>query len=141
MIEITKFAQAMESLKNSVTGINKTKLAVHEGHMVNKLKDQPGVILAALYPTLDRQGKQDQTKDLNTTWIFILEKMNISATDQQEENQYQKLQQIALSVMEAIAEGSAGCSVYFRFHDPQTSLIPEYNQFGGFNGWSFSLTF
>nr|WP_294897841.1 hypothetical protein [uncultured Pedobacter sp.] len=140
MIEITKFAQAMESLKNSAESIRAVKLAAHEGHLINKLKDQAGVILAAVYPTLERQGKQDATKDLCTTWIFVLEKMNTSATDQQEIDQYQKLQQIALKLIESVQDGSS-CSIYFKWPDSETTLIPEYNQFGGFNGWSFNLTF
>ncbi|MBC7382828.1 MAG: hypothetical protein H7296_07500 [Bacteroidia bacterium] len=141
MISVTNFKLAVEIIKADIPLIGSAVIVAHEQHLVNKLRDKAGVVLGAMYPNLERTGQADATIDTNVTWFFILEKMITGATDAQEEAQYQKLQTIALAVLSIVNEESGACSIFFKRQEPTCSMVPEFNEFGGFNGWSFSISF
>lgn len=141
MINITQFNQAIAALKTANSAIADYVLCAHEAHLVNKLKDKRGIILAAIYPSTERKGANDAIISENTTWLFVLEKMNNSATNADEVAQYQRLHEVVQSLFKFIEDDGAGCSLFFERYQVGSTIMPEYNEFGGFNGWSFSVNF
>lgn len=143
MVSIPELRLLGNNLIENDPRIEHFKMAVSEPHMYIKLADLPGVILMILYPSADREGKQNEAIDANTTWFFVLEKDNAGQTDLEEEAQFEKLRLIIVKALEWIEEKSVQCGIKFlKRHQPnRTQIIPEYSEFGGFNGWSMSLTF
>ena len=96
-----------------------------------------------LYPEAEGIGTQDEAVDTNATWLFILEKGKTGQKETDEFAQMEKLQDITLKArlfVENHYYKPTFC--YLRRYKPgSSSVIPEYNQFGGFNGWSMSLVF
>jgi len=145
MVSIPEIKALGDILKTNDQSIEHFVMAVSEDHAYIKLGDKTGVCLMLLYPSADREGKQNEAIDANTTWLFVLEKNIDGQTDQQEAEQYERLRKITVKALEFIEEESVNCSLPFLFlnrHQPgRTQIIPEFAEFGGFNGWSMSLVF
>ena len=143
MVSIPELNLLGAKLMQNDPSIEHFKMAVSEDHAYIKLRDLPGIILMILYPSADREGKQNEGIDANTTWLFILEKDNAGQTDQEEEAQFEKLRLIIVKALEWVEEKSVHCGIKFlnRHQPSRTQIVPEYNDFGGFNGWSMSLVF
>lgn len=142
MISISTFNELCAEILQNVGGIKEHLLVAHEEHAVNKLKTKAGVILLAIFPSADREGGNDGGIDANSTWFFILEKLPTDQTNKKEIEQYEKLQEIILDVREFIEEQHSEGDTRLRSYKPGSCKIdPEYNEFGGYNGWSMSLVF
>lgn len=142
MISIDKLRHLLSDIKENVPGISGSSLCVHEGHAVNKLKDKPDIQMLVIYPSANRVGGINEARDENVIWLFILEKDVEGQIDTAEEDQFQKLQGIILKVRDYIEEAAATTACYLQRLDvSRCQIIPEYREFGGWNGWSLSLVF
>lgn len=143
MVSIPELRLLGDKLIENDPSIKNFKMAVSEEHAYIKLSDLPDIILLILYPSADREGKQNEAINASTTWLWVLEKDNAGQTDTEEEAQFEKLRLITVKALEWIEEKSVECGIKFlnRYQPNRTQIIPEYSEFGGFNGWSMSLTF
>jgi hypothetical protein len=142
MVTVTEIKDLCDQLKNDDPRIKNIVLVANEGHLVNKLKDKKGVILACIYPSADRNGQPNEAMDVNSLWFFILEKDVAGQSDSAEEAQFGKLQEITLDIRDYVEDTAVTVCSFLSRHQPSgTQIIPEWREFGGFNGWSMSLVF
>lgn len=117
-------------------------MVAYEDHAVNKLKDRRNIWLVVVYPSKTYSGKPDAFKPHNTIMVFILEKDISDQTDGKELAQYQRLEDVLMATIGYIAaQQSEGCSLFDRFDPSSITVDPEYRTFGGWNGWSVTLSY
>lgn len=142
MVKVSEIKELCDRLKLHDPRIKSVVLAAHEGHLINKLKDIKDVTLACVYPSVNRSGRPNEAVDVNTTWLFILEKDVSGQSDSAEESQFEKLQEVTMKIRKYVEEVAvAQCSFLSRHEPSGTQIVPEWREFGGFNGWSMSLVF
>lgn len=142
MIGIREFDNICKGWVHSIDGLEGHVLVAQDNHAVNALKDRVGVQLVAVIPSSNRDGRQNRGVDDNTTYLFIISKGWTGQTRDEELDQYETTQNIIISIREAIEEGNAsGCGPFWRLQTSSFSVDPEFNIFGGWNGWSMLLTF
>lgn len=143
MITISALRELSNIFLQEVPGFAGKVLVVDENHLINKLKDRDGIWLCVVYPSAQREGEHNTEIDSNAIWLFVLEKAKTDATDNEEEDQYEMLADMIIQIRDFVEENcSAGCSQYLSRYVPKsTKILPEWQQFGGFNGWSMSLVF
>ena len=138
---ITEFNNICKSLV-AYAGIDGHVLVADEKHAVNKLRDRPGIWLAAVMPSTEVDGEPDAEIETYTTLLFVLESADLGQDDADELAQYQRTQTAIIKIREYISnDQSNGCGTFSRF-DPDESVInPEYQIFSDRNGWSMTLVF
>lgn len=143
MIELAKLKELTDAIVSSDEMIKETIFCVDDAQAVNKLKDKKGVIMMVLYPEAEASGDQDASYDTNATWLYFLEKLKVGQKETEEFAQMVKLQKIALNARKFINDNFHKREFcYLRgYKQGSSSVIPEHNQFGGYNGWSISLVF
>lgn len=142
MIKVLTFKSLCDEIKQAVPEIKYSLIAAHEDHAVSKLKDKAGVILLSIIPSVDRNGTQNGGYDENVTWFFILEKARIDLTDLEELQMYERLLAIIIKVRTYIEEKFGdGDKRLTRYRPSSLKISPEYNEFGGFSGWSMAIVF
>lgn len=143
MVKLQDLKTLAEGIKNADGNISEVIFCVDDTQAVNKLKDKRGVVLIVLYPEAEANGQQDAAVDNNATWLFVLEKLKAGQKEAEEFAQMEKLQNIVLAARSFIDNNyhQPGFCFLRRYMPGSSSIIPEYNQFGGYNGWSMSLTF
>jgi hypothetical protein len=142
MVTVPELRSLCEGIRSNDVRVKEIILVAHEGHLINKLKDKPGIILAAVYASTDRTGPPNSGIDVNTTWLFFLEKPSAGQSDAKEEAQFENIRSIAENARTLVEDiATDGCS-YLSRHEPSgTQIVPEWAEFGGYNGWSMSLVF
>ena len=145
MIEIRRFKEWLIELKESINRqaedaqIQGVALAVHEGHMLRKLKDKRGVFLCAKYPDCKTSGDIDSYSGDNDIVLFILEKVpSGQQTDEDELMHYGSLQQLMLTLRDQLMKAPFVCNDEFRVKSDLT-IEWEYDIFGGWNGLSIGF--
>lgn len=142
MIAIRRFSEYLQELVDGIDGLEKFHLVAEDNHAVNRLKDGTGVHLVAVIPNAQRAGVQGTGEDMNSTIFFVLEKRSRDADDAKELDQYEKTQDIILQIREKIEDDAEeGCWPFWRLETASIAIEPEYNVFGGWNGWSMLLEF
>ncbi|GHB44391.1 hypothetical protein [Mongoliitalea lutea] len=142
MIEIKRFASFLDELKTDVQGLEDYHLVAVDTHAVNRLKSKTGVQLVAVIPNAQRSGRVGASEDMNSSIFFVIEKANPSAARTAEIDQYDKTQQIIIEIRSIIEEAAEeGCWPFWRLEPGSITIDPEYNIFGGWNGWSMQFTF
>jgi len=138
----TAFETIVSHLKSEGFPVAGHRLVAHDGHAVNKLKDHRGVWLLVVMPSKTYSGEPDAFKTTNTIILFVLEKDIADQTNLKELQQYQRTEDILQAIIDYIAEQqSEGCSPFDRFKPSSMTIDPEYREFGGWNGWSMTLSF
>lgn len=140
LADLRKLAEAIKANDNQITDI---VYCVDDTQPVNKLKDKRGLVLVVLYPEAESAGNQDEAVDNNATWLFFLEKLKVGQKEADEFAQMEKVQNVMLSARNFIDNNYTKTGFCFlrRFKPGSCNVVPEHNQFGGYNGWSMSLVF
>lgn len=149
MISIRTFNDYFNNYLSLISEIDHFVLVAQEDHLVKKLsKNKSGVILAAVMPASDANSPDlDNIADTNTALLFILEKTDkTSVTDATELTHYEKLQNIAKDVYAQLRADALNyrldrCHFMHYFNQDSVHVDPEYNLFGGYNGYSMSFEF
>lgn len=137
-----EFKNIVAELKKDGHKVDGHLVVAHDGHATNKLKDRPNIWLVVVLPSKTYEGREDSYSERNTIMLFILEKDNAGQSDQKEVEQYQKLEDVLRWVIEYMAETKAeGCSPFNKFAPTSITVDPEYRVFGGWNGWSLTVSF
>lgn len=141
LLSIKKFKEAFLSMGICLQIAEQNIVfAIDEKMAINKLKDKAGIVLLVSYPTFSRIGGQDNNNGKNAIIYWILEKNVIGQTNDAEMNQMSRLQTLSQQTLEYMDEQcSNGCTIFSLFTPEFTQMDPEYNQFGGFNGWNIEI--
>ena len=146
MIKIRDFNNYCSHLKDAVPAIGEYILAATEDHLIKKIKDKTGIVLASVIPSADPDsGSVDNIRENNITFLFVIKKHDPSSiTDATELNNYEETQNALSLVKQQILTDKADYANYPFLYELDTNSIhtdPENNVFGGYNGWSISLEF
>ena len=138
----TNFATIVTELKSLGHDVQGHLIVAHDGHATIQLKDKDGIWLVIVLPSTTYSGTDDNYKPHETIMLFVLEK-DIDDQDRDSElQQYQRTQDVLNAIIDYIAEQqSEGCTPWTDFDPASIEIDPEYREFGGFNGWSMTLSF
>src|SRR5690606_7669023 len=126
---ITEFNNICKSLV-AYAGIDGHVLVADEKHAVNKLRDRPGIWLAAVMPSTEVDGEPDAEIDSYSTLVLVLESEDIGKDDADELAQYQRTQTAIIRIREYISnDQSEGCGTFSRFDPAESVINPEYQIF------------
>jgi hypothetical protein len=142
MIKIRDFDSYFKQLVATLPAIEAHHLVAVDSHAVNRLKDKRGMHLILVIPNAQTTGDVGRPKDINTGMLFILEKAKIPSKYEDELDQYERTQNALLAIREAIFSSAEDhCYPFQYLQVPSVGIDPEYNVFGGWNGWSMVFTF
>ena len=144
MINIKRYREWLIELKESINKasedarIEGIAIAVHEGHMLRKLRDRRGVVLCAKYPDAKTTGNVDNHSADNDILLFLLEKVPSGQHDDEEElTHYARLQELVDALLQQLLDGDALCGD--GVPGETFNVEWEYDIFGGWNGLSVSF--
>ena len=127
MINIKRYREWLLELKEKLNRgsedikVDGVVLAVHEGHLIRKLRDRRGIWLCAKYPDATVKGGADAFSTDNQVLLFLLEKVPSGQhSDEDELTHY------------AMCDDSVRLTT-------NLTIEWEYDIFGGWNGLSVSF--
>ena len=113
--------------------------AVDENCTVNRLKKNPaGEVLLVAYPRFARSGKQDNPNYQAAIAFWVMEKWNTGNLKYDEEDgQYDRLLAKTFDIIDYMEDmaGEQPCGFAGAIKFETIEITPEYNTFGGYNGW------
>jgi len=142
MIEVRAYKEyAKEFLETK--GIDDMCMVVSEKHLSKKLPKCSGDVIAFVYPSADSlagSSVDDDGKEVMGL-LFLLRKVSPGNEDDEEEfESYEDLQNKLLAVEKKMKfDYSNGHEVMQRLVVDSIHIDPEYQTFGGYNGWSMSF--
>ena len=145
MINIKRYREWLLELKEKLNRgsedvkVDGVVLAVHEGHIIRKLRDRRGIWLCAKYPDAQVNGGADAFSTDNQVLMFLLEKVPSGQhSDEEELAHYASLQTLMDSLKAELLDGRLMCDDSVRLTSSLTIEL-EYDIFGGWNGLSVSF--
>lgn len=131
------------ALKTQKITISEVFLSATESHILKKLADKKGIIVAVKMPDADaRIESEDNYSELNHILLYVIEKADISGlTNQGETDMYNKLQTVTAKIKEwFVTRGGDGnlCGSDTKMQQ-KIRTEWEYNVFGGFYGLSIGF--
>jgi hypothetical protein len=141
MIKIRQFNELCNTLV-MVSGAQGYCLIAQDGHAVNKLADKAGLQLACVMPQKGFDGSKDSYIQKNTFIIYCLIKDDDGQTDDQELDQYERAEEGILKIFDYLCEGDNrnNCPPFPNIDVHNIMIDPEWREFGGWNGWSITVT-
>jgi len=138
----TAFQNIVTYLKSEGHKVGGHQLVAEDGHAVNKLKDHRDIWIIVVMPSTTYSGQSDQQIAHDTLMLFVLEKDVSGQTNEKELQQYQRTEDVLQATIDYISDQqSEGCSPFDRFDPASITIDPEYRIFGGWNGWSMTLSY
>lgn len=142
MISLTKFNQICQEWVNEIPELESHVLVAQDSHASRKLADLSGIHLVAVMPSAVYSGQPNHTVPEHTTYLFVLYKASSGETDEEEVTHYEACKNVILQIREYIEEShTEGCGPFWRLETDGISIDPEYNAFGGWNGYSMLFSF
>lgn len=142
MIAIRTYHQICTDLVDSNNNLEGFVLVAEDKHAVNKLTGKTGIWLVAVIPSADRSGAPGKGVDQNAALLFVIEKSVPSKLKDKELDQYETTQELAIKIRDYMeTQQEDGCQEFWRLDISSIHIDPEYNIFGGWNGWSISFIF
>lgn len=142
MITITELDQEMNAILEAFPDIQHYVRVITEAQATARLHDRDGPCLVVTLPSFQQTGNSTTPAEEHAMILLIVEKPKSDPTEQEERDQYERLQALIVGVKEHIRESQEdGCSIWDRLQISAISIEPEYNTFGGFNGWVMGLNF
>lgn len=145
MIEIRRYREWLIELVADINResegqkIDGVVMAVHEGHLIRKLRDRRGVWLCARFPDWQVNGSSDVYSSDNEVLLFLVEKVPSGQHDDEEElNHYARLQGLMIRLRDKLWEGNLLCDDSVQLNGGM-KFEWEYDLFGGWNGLSVSF--
>jgi hypothetical protein len=130
-----QWVQEIEALRGYVR-------VVDDSHAVNKLNDKLGIQLVAVLPSYQATGISGAKNDSQNTLFWVIEKWDPSHTDAKELDQYARTEEVAHALKDKMIQAQEnGCSPFWRLEISSITLDPDYNAFGGWNGWMMTVSF
>jgi hypothetical protein len=142
MITIAELDTEMNAIREAFPAIEHYIRVVTEDQATARLHDRAGPCLVVTLPSFQQTGDAANPSGQHAILLWIVEKPDSDATEQEERDQYARLQTLIVTVKEYIRERQeTGCSIWWRLNISSINIDPEYNVFGGFNGWMMALNF
>lgn len=142
MITISELDAEMNAILAFFPSIAHYIRVVTEEQTTARLHDRAGPCLVVTLPSFQQTGSSTNPAGEHAIILWIVEKPASDADEQEERDQYERLQTLIIGVKEFIRERQEnGCSIWWRLQISSISVDPEYNIFGGFNGWVMALNF
>jgi hypothetical protein len=143
MISIIDYNSICKNWVDEIQELESHHLVAQDNHAVNALKDERGIQLVAVIPSTTASGSDPSSiSDNHSALFFVLSKGWTGQTKVEELDQYEKTQAITLEIRSKVLESfEEGCGPFWQLSSENIPIDPEYNIFGGWNGWSMSLSF
>ena len=72
MVNLSEYKDYCTGLLELI-GADELVMVVQEEHLKKRLRDETGVIMVAVYPTIGSTGREDNMGDNNTILLVVLE--------------------------------------------------------------------
>jgi len=146
MIKIRDFDTYCKHLQNAISEIDNYVFAATEDHLVKRISDKTGIILAAVIPSADPDSLSvDNIKENNIAFLFVVKKLDSSSrTPETELILYEQTQKAITNIKKQLLLDKTNYQNFPYLHSLNENSIhtdPEFNIFGGYDGWSISLEF
>lgn len=141
MVKLKDYKLYCEML-GKLTGSSKMIMVVHEDHLKKRLRDEPGMILVAVYPSIQGTGTEDNTGVLQTMLVFLLEYAGKQdMTPENEIDSYDRMLAAVEVIREQILKDAGNGLEMLRGLERESIVIePEWNVAGSYNGWSIGFS-
>lgn len=142
MISITQLTSVLTALKTACD-FDHSMLVATENHIIKRLADKEGTVLAMTYPSVDDVSKGiDNVADVDTIFLWAIEKINPSDVDETSEPiHFEKMRLIISDIKDYLRDKKLeGCNILQYINENSFHIDPEYQIFGGWNGYSLSFT-
>ncbi|MFY0628578.1 MAG: hypothetical protein JXR07_19935 [Reichenbachiella sp.] len=142
MIKIKRYDAICADIVATIEGLEGYVRVVYENQATKKLGDRVGVQLVAVVPSASRTGANGRGVDNNVAYFFIMKKPSSDANNTNELNDQEQTQDITLAIRDYVEEKQeSGCADFSRMDTSTVNIDPEFNAFGGWNGWSLTFIF
>ncbi len=142
MIRVKKFDELCQNIVLDIN-IKGYVICSTDEQGTKKLKDKAGILMVAVYPIYSFSGEEDIYVDNHELLFYMVQKQNEGVSNEKEMTQYEDTQNAIIKLKEYLfAENETGnnfCKLFPNLKINSVNIIPEYNIFGGFLGWSLSL--
>jgi hypothetical protein len=141
-MNVIQFDQELQSLLTEIPVIKGYVRVVDDKQAANKLNDKRGIQLVAVLPSYSAEGRAGMKSDSYTTLFWVIEKGDPSQTEAKELDQYRRCEEAIHQLKDILIENQEdGCSPFWRLEIGSIVIEPEYNAFGGWNGYFMSVTY
>lgn len=142
MVNLSEYKDYCTGLLELI-GADELVMVVQEEHLKKRLRDETGVIMVAVYPTIGSTGSEDNMGDNNTILLFVLEYAGKTSVSRDNEfESYERLQGLAGKIRDKLIEDSdAGHNLLRNLDRTSIEIEPEWNIAGAYNGWSIAFSF
>ena len=142
MVNLSEYKDYCTDLLKLI-GADELVMVVQEEHLKKRLRDETGVIMVAVYPTIGSTGNEDNMGDNNTILLFVLEYAGKASVSRDNEfESYERLQGLAGKIRDKLIEDSdAGHNLLRNLDRASIEIEPERNIAGAYNGWSIAFSF
>lgn len=141
MVKLNDYKAYCEMLCE-LTGASKLVMVVHEEHLKKRLRDDTGMVLVAVYPSIQGTGSEDNTGVLQAMLIFVLEYSGKrEMTPESEIDSYERMLAAVEAIREQILKDAGDGIELLRGLERESVVIdPEWNVAGNYNGWSIGFS-
>lgn len=141
MITVTQFDQSIQQILDHI-GVTEYVRAANDDHVTRRLSDKAGPVFVGSLPTFAQKGNPETPSKQHSALLWILSKPGSDDTEQDERDQYEELQRLIVQAKDFIMEKQEdGCSIWWDLEVGSIVIEPEYNIWGGWNGWHMTLLF
>ena len=106
MVNLSEYKDYCTDLLKLI-GADELVMVVQEEHLKKRLRDETGVIMVAVYPTIGSTGNEDNMGDNNTILLFVLEYAGKASVSRDNEfESYERLQGLAGKIRDKLIEDS-----------------------------------
>ncbi|WP_312139504.1 hypothetical protein [Sphingobacterium sp.] len=142
MIRVKKFDDLCKTIVSNLE-IDGYVICSTDEQGTKKLKDKPGINLVAVYPNYSFSGEPDSYRDLHELLFYMVTRQKEGSSNETEISQYETTQDSIIKLKEFLfGENNYEhnlCQMFPNVHISSVNIIPEYNIFGGYLGWSLAL--
>lgn len=137
--EFKAIVTQMQTIGHNVRG---HVLVAQDNHATIQLKDKQGIQIVVVMPSTTLSGQPDSYDQHDTLMLFVLEKDTDDQNRDSELHQYQRTQDVLGALIDYLDEQqSEGCTPWASYDPSSVAIDPEYREFGGWNGWSMTLSY
>lgn len=146
MQKIKKIIEYFESFGEILPTAN-THFVVSESQTVDVLQNSSidGIRMIISYPGVEIEFNNSLSSSKRSFLIYVVtKKQQASNNYATEKNQYFELLDIAEKILDKIyadTSGASGNDEMLSILPVSVMMLPEYNVFGGWNGWSMTFVF
>lgn len=141
-MNVLTFDTKLQELLEEIPAIKGYVRAVDDNQATGKLNDKRGIQLVAVLPSYSAEGMSGRKTDSWTTLFWVIEKGDPSQSEAKELAQYRRCEEAIHQLKDLIIESQEdGCSLFWRLEIGSIVIEPEYNAFGGWNGYFMTVTF